>query len=53
MRNIAPNLVHAGCGHAVRTAIVAGSVIVRDGEVLFVDRGAIRAKAQVWAEAAA
>ncbi len=34
IRNIVPNLVYAGSGHEVKTVIVAGKVLVRDGEVL-------------------
>jgi 5-methylthioadenosine/S-adenosylhomocysteine deaminase len=46
IRNIVPNLVYAGSGHEVKTVIVAGKVLVRDGEVLAADEAAIRAEAQ-------
>ena len=45
VRNIVPNLVYAGTGHEVKTAIVAGKVLVHDGEVLTADEAAVRAKA--------
>jgi 5-methylthioadenosine/S-adenosylhomocysteine deaminase len=50
IRNIVPNLVYAGSGHEVVMVMVAGKLLVRDGEVLVVDEGAIRAQAQVQAE---
>ena len=50
VRNIVPNLVYAGSGHEVKTVMVAGKVLVRDGEVLVADEAAIRAEAQVQAE---
>jgi len=50
VRNIVPNLVYAGSGHEVKTVMVAGKVLVRDGEVLGADEGAVRAEAQVQAE---
>ena len=53
MRNIVPNLVYAGSGHEVKTVIVAGKVLVRDGEVLTADEDAIRAEAQIQAESVA
>jgi 5-methylthioadenosine/S-adenosylhomocysteine deaminase len=51
IRNIVPNLVYAGSGHEVKTVIVAGEVLVRDGQVLATDQAATRAEAQVQAEA--
>jgi len=53
VRNIVPNLVYAGTGHEVKTVIVAGRVLVRDGQVLTADETAVRAEAQVQAEAVA
>jgi 5-methylthioadenosine/S-adenosylhomocysteine deaminase len=50
VRNIVPNLVCAGSGHEVKTVMVAGKVLVRDGEVLIADEAAVRAEAQVQAE---
>ena len=50
IRNIVPNLVYAGSGHEVKTVMVAGKVLVRDGEVLIADEAAVRADAQVRAE---
>jgi 5-methylthioadenosine/S-adenosylhomocysteine deaminase len=62
IRNIVPNLVYAACeasrgewdsGHEVKTVMVAGRVLVRDGVVLTADEDAIRAEAQIQAEALA
>ena len=50
VRNIVPNLVYAGSGHEVKTVMVAGKVLVCDGEVLVADEAAVRAEAQVQAE---
>jgi 5-methylthioadenosine/S-adenosylhomocysteine deaminase len=51
VRNIVPNLVYSASGHEVKTAIVAGRVIMRDRRVLTVDEAAIRSEAQAQAEA--
>jgi 5-methylthioadenosine/S-adenosylhomocysteine deaminase len=51
IRNIVPNLVYAATGHEVKTVLVAGQVLVRDGVVLTADEGAVRAEAQAQAEA--
>ena len=53
VRNIVPNLVYAASGHEVKTVMVAGKVLVREGDVLAADEDAIRAEAQVQAEAVA
>lgn len=53
VRNIVPNLVYAASGHEVKTVMVAGKVLVRDGVVLTVDEDAVRAEAQMQAEALA
>jgi hypothetical protein len=53
VRNIVPNLVYVASGHEVRTVMVAGSILVRDGVVLTADEGAIRSEAQTQAEALA
>jgi 5-methylthioadenosine/S-adenosylhomocysteine deaminase len=53
VRNIVPNLVYAGSGHEVKTVMVAGKVLVRDGQVLTADESAVRAEAQLQAEALA
>ena len=45
-----PNRVYAGSGHEVKTVMVAGKVLVCDGEVLTADEGAIREEAYVQAE---
>jgi 5-methylthioadenosine/S-adenosylhomocysteine deaminase len=50
VRNIVPNLVYAASGHEVKTVMVAGQVLVRDGEVLIADEAAVREEAQVQAE---
>jgi 5-methylthioadenosine/S-adenosylhomocysteine deaminase len=53
VRNIVPNLVYAANGSEVVTVMVAGKVLVRDGNVLTADEAAIRAEAQIQAEAVA
>jgi 5-methylthioadenosine/S-adenosylhomocysteine deaminase len=53
VRNILPNLVYAASGHEVKTVMVAGQVLVRDGQVLTADEAAVRAEAQAQAEALA
>lgn len=50
IHNIVPNLVYAASGHEVKTVMVAGKVLVRDGEVLVVDEGGIRTETQVQGE---
>jgi 5-methylthioadenosine/S-adenosylhomocysteine deaminase len=50
IRNIVPNLVYAANGSEVKTVMVAGKVLVRDGEVLVADEAVVRAEAQVQAE---
>ena len=50
IRNIVPNLVYAGSGHEVVTVMVAGNVLVRDGEVLVADEAAVHAEAEAQAE---
>jgi 5-methylthioadenosine/S-adenosylhomocysteine deaminase len=53
VRNIVPNLVYAGTGHEVKTVMVAGKILVRDGEVLCIDEASVQAEAQIQAEALA
>ena len=53
VRNIVPNLVYAASGHEVKTVVVAGRVLVRDGKVLTADEDAVRAEAQAQAKAVA
>jgi 5-methylthioadenosine/S-adenosylhomocysteine deaminase len=53
VRNIVPNLVYAASGHEVRDVVVAGRVVVRDGQVLTVDEDSVRTGAQAQAEAVA
>ena len=53
VRNIVPNLVYAASGHEVKTVMVAGRVLVRDGQVLTADEAAVRTQAQAQAEALA
>jgi len=50
VRNIVPNLVYAGSGHEVKTVVVAGKVLVHNGEVLVADEAAVREEAQIRAE---
>jgi 5-methylthioadenosine/S-adenosylhomocysteine deaminase len=53
VRNLLPNLVYAASGHEVKTVMVAGQVLVCDGQVLAADEDAVRAEAQAQAEALA
>ena len=50
LRTIVPNIVYAATGREVTTVMVAGKVLVRDGEVLSMDGAAIRRNAQIYAE---
>lgn len=50
IRNLVPNLVNAANGHEVKTVMVAGKVLVRDGVVLTADEETVRAEAQEQAE---
>lgn len=51
VRNIVPNLVYAGTGHDVKTVMVAGQILVRDGEMLIADQDAVRSDARARAQA--
>ena len=53
IRNIVPNLVYAATGREVKTVLVAGRVLVQNGEVLGVDETAVRAAAQAQSAALA
>ena len=53
VRNIVPNLVYAASGREVKMVMVAGKILMRDGEVLTADEEAVRAEAQAQAEAVA
>jgi 5-methylthioadenosine/S-adenosylhomocysteine deaminase len=53
VRNIVPNLVYAASGHEVRTVMVGGQVLVREGQALTADEAAVRAEAQAQAGAVA
>jgi 5-methylthioadenosine/S-adenosylhomocysteine deaminase len=53
VRNIVPNLVYAASGHEVRTVLVAGQVLIRDGQVLTADEDTVRDQAQALAAAVA
>jgi 5-methylthioadenosine/S-adenosylhomocysteine deaminase len=50
IHNIVSNLVYAASGHEVKTVVVAGKVLVRDGVVLTANEDAVRAEAQARAE---
>ena len=50
LRNIVPNLVYAATGSEVRTVLVAGHVLVRDGQVLTLDEAQVREEAQEQAQ---
>ena len=43
------NMVYGGTGHVVKTVMVAGKILVRDGAVLAADGGAVHAEAQAQA----
>ncbi len=49
VRNIVPNLVYAASGHEVRTVMVAGRILVDDGEALTLNADAVMQEAQVQA----
>jgi 5-methylthioadenosine/S-adenosylhomocysteine deaminase len=51
IRTIVPNLVYGGSGHEVRTVMVAGRVLLRDGQALTLDESGIQAEAQRQGEA--
>ncbi len=53
IRNIVPNLVYAASGREVKTVVVAGKVLVRDGKVMTADERAIRAEVQAQAQGVA
>jgi 5-methylthioadenosine/S-adenosylhomocysteine deaminase len=53
VRNIVPNLVYAASGHEVKTVMVAGKILVRDGVVLTAVEQTVRAEAQEQAAALA
>jgi 5-methylthioadenosine/S-adenosylhomocysteine deaminase len=50
LRNIVPNLVYAATGSEVRTVLVAGRILVRDGQVLTLDEAQVREEAQEQAQ---
>lgn len=50
IRTIVPNLVYGGSGHEVKTVLVAGRVLMREGEVLSMHESNICAEAQSEAE---
>ncbi|WP_438014838.1 amidohydrolase family protein [Sorangium sp. So ce315] len=53
VRNIVPNLVYNARGTEVRTVIVAGRTVMRDGQVLTMDERAVLEEAQAAADAIA
>jgi 5-methylthioadenosine/S-adenosylhomocysteine deaminase len=53
IRNIVPNLVYSARGHEVKTVMVAGRVLVREGQVLSMDQNAVRREAQAMARTVA
>jgi 5-methylthioadenosine/S-adenosylhomocysteine deaminase len=50
IRTIVPNLVYAGTGREVRTVMVDGQILLRDGVVQTVDDQTIREQAQLEAQ---
>ncbi len=50
VRNIVPNLVYAASGREVRLVMVAGRILMRDGQLITADEAAVRAEAQAQAE---
>jgi 5-methylthioadenosine/S-adenosylhomocysteine deaminase len=53
IRNIVPNLVYAASGREVRLVMVAGQILMQNGQVLTADETTIRATAQTQATALA
>jgi 5-methylthioadenosine/S-adenosylhomocysteine deaminase len=53
VRNIVPNLVYNARGTEVKTVMVAGRTVMRDGEVLTMDERAVLEEAQAAADAIA
>jgi 5-methylthioadenosine/S-adenosylhomocysteine deaminase len=53
VRNIVPNLVYNARGHEVKTVMVAGRTLMREGRVLTMDEHAVREEAQAAAQAIA
>ena len=53
IRNIVPNLIYSASGHEVKLTMVAGEILVQDGEVLTAEETAVRAEAQPQATALA
>ncbi len=53
IRTIVPNLVYAGTGREVTTVMVAGRVLMRDGQMLTMETEAIVAEAQTQAKVVA
>ncbi len=49
IRNIVPNLVYAATGREVRLVMVAGRILVRDGELVCANEAEVRMEAQVQA----
>ena len=50
VRTIVPNLIYAGTGQEVRTVMVDGQILMRDGLILTLDDQAIRDEAQLEAQ---
>ena len=50
VRTIVPNLVYAGTGREVRTVLVDGQILMRDGVMLTIDDRAVREQAQLEAQ---
>jgi 5-methylthioadenosine/S-adenosylhomocysteine deaminase len=50
VRTIVPNLVYAATGREVRTVLVDGRVLMRDGQFLTIDAARVRSDAQAAAE---
>jgi 5-methylthioadenosine/S-adenosylhomocysteine deaminase len=50
VRTIVPNLVYAGTGREVRTVLVDGQILMRDGVMLTIDDQAVREQAQLEAQ---
>ncbi len=50
IRTIVPNLVYAGTGREVRTVMIDGQVLMRDGTILTIDEKVITEQAQVEAQ---
>jgi len=50
VRTLVPNLIYAGTGKEVQTAVIAGRIVMRDREILTLAESEVRAEAQNQAQ---